>query len=94
MAIETTRWDSAAHLDSPDAVAAYLDAAFEDGDAAVIAHALGVVARAKGISDLARETGVSRAGLYKALDKDGDPRLTTFLGVLKSLGLTLSVHPA
>lgn len=94
MAIETTRWDSADFLDTPEAIAAYLEAAFEDGDPKVIAHALGNVAKAKGISQVAKDTGVSRAGLYKALSEDGDPRLTTFLGVIKSLGLTVSVHPS
>ena len=94
MAIETTKWDGAEFLDTTEAIAAYLEAAFEDGDPRVITHALGKVARAKGISRIARETGVSRAGLYKALDADGDPRLTTFLSVLKSLGLGVSVHPA
>ena len=93
MAIETTKWDGAEFLDSPEAIAAYLEAAFEDGDPKVMAHALGKVARAKGISQIAEKTGVTRAGLYKALDENGDPRLTTFVGVLKSLGLALSVHP-
>lgn len=94
MAVETTKWDAAEFLDTPEAVAAYLEAAFEDGDPKVIAHVLGDVARAKGISQIAKETGVTRAGLYKALSENGDPRLTTFLAVLKSLGLTVSVHPA
>jgi probable addiction module antidote protein len=80
--------------DTPEAIAAYLDAAFEDGDPRVITHALGNVARAKGMTQVAQEAGVTRAGLYKALDAEGDPRLTTLLGVLKSLGLALSVHPA
>ena len=94
MAIKTTKWDSADFLDTPEAIAAYLEAAFEDGDTKVITHALGNVARAKGISQIAKNAGITRAGLYKALSADGDPRLTTFLGVLKSLGLTVSVHPA
>lgn len=94
MTIKTTKWDGADFLDTPEAIASYLEAAFEDGDAKVIAHALGNVARAKGISQIAKDAGVTRAGLYKALSADGDPRLTTFLGVLKSLGLTVSVHPA
>ncbi|MGV8840561.1 MAG: addiction module antidote protein [Bauldia sp.] len=93
MTIETTAWDSAALLDTPDAVAAYLDAAFADGDARVIAHALGVVARAKGIAGIARDANLTRSGLYKALSEEGDPRLTTLLGVLRSLGLTVSVRP-
>lgn len=94
MAIETTKWDGAEHLDTPEAIAAYLEAAFEDGDPKVITHALGNVARAKGISQIAKDAGVTRAGLYKALSADGDPRLTTLLGVFKSLGLAVSVHPA
>lgn len=94
MTIETTKWDSADFLNTPEAVAAYLEAAFEDGDSKVITHALGNIARARGISQISKDTGVTRAGLYKALNADGDPRLTTFLGVLKSLGLTLSVHPS
>jgi probable addiction module antidote protein len=93
MVLETTKWDSADFLDSPEAVAAYLDAAFEDGDPRVITHALGNVARAKGMAQVAQDAGVTRAGLYKALTADGDPRLTTLLGVLKSLGLGISVHP-
>ncbi len=87
MALETSRWDSADLLDSPEAVAAYIEAAFEDGDPAIIAHALGVAARAKGMSQLARDAGVTREGLYKSLSSDGDPKLSTFLAVLKALGL-------
>jgi probable addiction module antidote protein len=94
MVVETTKWDSADFLDTPEAVAAYLEAAFEDGDPKVIAQALGNVARAKGISQISKDTGITRAGLYKSLNAEGDPRLTTFLGVLKSLGLSLSVHPS
>jgi len=93
MTIATTKWDSAEYLDTPEAVAAYLEAVFEDGDPRLVAHALGVVARSTGMSKLSKETGLTRAGLYKALSEDGDPRLTTLLGVLKSLGLALSVHP-
>lgn len=92
MAIETTKWDGAEHLDSPEAIAAYLEAAFEDGDPQVITHALGNVARAKGITQIAKDTGITRAGLYKALSTDGDPRLTTLLNVVKTLGLAISVR--
>jgi probable addiction module antidote protein len=94
MALETTKWDAADYLDSPEMIAAYIDAALEDGDPALIAAALGDVARAKGMSHVAREAGVTREGLYKALSADGDPRLTTFLGVIKSLGLQLTVRAA
>lgn len=91
--METTKWDGAEYLETPEAIAAYLEAAFEDGDPQVITHALGNVARAKGITQVAKDAGITRAGLYKALSSDGDPRLTTLLGVFKSLGLAVSVHP-
>ena len=94
MTLETTPWDSADYLDTPEAVAAYVEAAYEDGDPALITHVLGTVARAKGMSQLAREAGVTREALYKALTLDGDPKLSTFLGVMKALGLKLSAHAA
>ena len=94
MALETIPYDSADFLDSPDAIAAYIEAAFEDGDPTVITHALGVVARAKGMSELARTAGVTREALYKALTAEGDPKLSTFIGVLKALGLRISAKAA
>lgn len=94
MALETIPYDSADFLDSPDAIAAYIEAAFEDGDPTVITHALGVVARAKGMSDLARTAGVTREALYKALTAEGDPKLSTFIGVLKALGLRITAKAA
>jgi probable addiction module antidote protein len=94
MALETIPYDSADFLDSPDAIAAYIEAAFEDGDPTVITHALGVVARAKGMSDLARSAGVTREALYKALTAEGDPKLSTFIGVLKALGLRITATAA
>ena len=94
MPLETTKWDTAEILDSPEMVAAYIDAILEDGDSRLIAAALGDVARSKGMTEIAKKTGVTREGLYKALSAEGDPRLTTFLGVIKSLGLRLSVKPA
>lgn len=69
----------------------YLEAAFEDGDPAVIAHALGDVARAVGMTAVAKDAGVSREALYKSLSEAGDPRLSTFFGVIKALGLKVSV---
>ena len=94
MALETSPWDSAELLDSKEAVAAYIEAAFEDGDPAVITLVLGVVAPARGMSQLSREAGVTREGLYKALAADGDPKLSTFLAVLKALGMKMSAHAA
>jgi probable addiction module antidote protein len=94
MALETTLYDSADYLDSPEAIAAYIEAAFEDGEPALITHALGVVARAKGMSQLARDAGVTREALYKALTPEGDPKLSTFIGVLKALGMRLTAKAA
>jgi probable addiction module antidote protein len=94
MALETTVYDSADYLDSPEEIAAYIEAAFEDGHPALITHALGVVARAKGMSQLARDAGVTREALYKALTAEGDPKLSTFIGVLKALGMRLTARAA
>src|ERR1035438_4107614 len=94
MALKTTLWDPSEYLDSTDSIAAYLEAAFEDGDPALIAAALGDVARAKGMTQLASQSGVTREALYKALSPSGDPRLSTFLGVMKALGIKLTPHAA
>ena len=94
MALETTLYDTADYLDSPESIASYIEAAFEDGDPALITHALGVVARAKGMSQLARDAGVTREALYKALTADGDPKLSTFVGVMKALGMRLTARAA
>ena len=92
MTVKTTPFDAALYLDTPEAQAEVLNDALETGDAAYIANALGVIARARGMTQVARETGVTREALYKSLSLDGDPKLTTLLGVLKSLGFTLSAH--
>lgn len=94
MPIETTKFDVQDHLKTPKQRAAYLEAAFEDGDPTLIANALGDVARAIGMADVAKETGVTREGLYKALSGKGDPRLSTLSGVVKAMGLRLAVKPA
>ncbi len=94
MALETAKWDAAEYLDSPEMIAAYIGAVLEDGDPALIAAALGDVARSKGMTEIAKKTGITREGLYKALSVEGDPRLTTFLGVIKSLGLQITVRAA
>lgn len=89
-------YDIAKHLRTPDEMAAYLEAAIEesDGDAAFIAMALGDIARAKGMSELSRETGLGRESLYKALSAEGNPQLSTVLKIAKALGLQLHVKPA
>lgn len=94
MTIETRPFDPAAYLDSPEAMLAYLDGAFADGDAGEIADALGVVARARGMSRLAEQTGLTRQALYKALSSDGNPEFATVLKVVRALGFRLHAEPA
>ena len=94
MTLETTKFDIQNHLKTPEDRAAYIEAALEDGDVSLITHALGDVARAVGMSDVAKEAGVTREGLYKALSEKGDPRLSTLLGVMRALGLQLSARAA
>jgi len=93
MALRTTEFDSAVVLDAPEAIEEYLADAFESGDPAVISHALGVVARVKGMSQLAEETGLTRQALYKALSRDGNPEFSTILKVAHALGFRLSPEP-
>lgn len=88
---ETAPFDTADYLGTAEELAAYLEAAFEDGDPAVITHALGVVARAEGMTEVARKAGLTRASLYKALSEDGHPEFETVLKVLRALGLRLTV---
>lgn len=89
-------YDVANHLRTPEEMAAYLDACLVEcgGDASFVAKALGDLARAKGMTALARETGLSRESLYKALSAEGNPQLDTVLKVAAALGLALSVRPA
>jgi probable addiction module antidote protein len=88
---KTIPWDSAAYLTSDEDIASYLEAVFEDGDPALITHALGVVARAKGMSQIAQAAGLGRESLYKALSPDGNPEFATVLKVMRALGLRLKV---
>jgi probable addiction module antidote protein len=84
-------YDSAAYLKTAEDVANYLDAVFEDGDSALIVHALGVVARSKGMAKIAKKTGLGRESLYKALSKDGNPEFMTVLRVVQALGYRLTI---
>lgn len=94
MTIETLPFDAAQYLDTPEAHTELLNDAFETGNAAYIAAALGVVARAKGMSQIAKDAGVTREALYKALSTEGDPKLSTLLGVVKALGVNLTITAA
>jgi probable addiction module antidote protein len=87
----TTVWDPATHLTTADDVAAYLEAALQDGDPQVIAAALGDIAKAKGMTQVAREAGLGRESLYKSLSSAGNPELATILKVISALGLQLHV---
>ncbi|MBM4309623.1 MAG: putative addiction module antidote protein [Deltaproteobacteria bacterium] len=88
---KTTRYDVAEYLRTPEEMAAYLEACIEeaDGDAAFIAKALGDIARARGMSQVARDAGLSRESLYKALSGDRSPAFDTILKVVHALGLKL-----
>lgn len=92
--IETTAFDSADYLNSAEAIAAYLDAYLEDGSPEELRGALDTVARSHGISDLAKRSGVTRAGIYKALGQDGNPSFETIRSILAAMGLRLTVEPA
>ncbi len=91
---ETYPYDPAEYLRDDADMAAYLEAALEDGDAALVAHVLGAIARAKGMSQLALETGLGRESLYKALSAEGNPEFATVLKVIRALGLRLHAGTA
>lgn len=89
--IKLKKWDSAEHLETEEDMALYLEACLEEAgdDAAFVAKALGTIARAKGMSQLARDTGMGRESLYKALSGEGNPSFATILKVTHALGLKL-----
>ena len=86
-------YDPAAALDSEQAIAVFLADALETGDSAYIAKAMGVVARAKGMTQLANETGLSREQLYRSFSEQGNPTLKTMLAVMRALGVELTARP-
>jgi probable addiction module antidote protein len=93
-AVKFSRYDTADYLKTEEDIAAYLDAVMEDGDPALIAAALGDVAKARNISKLARDTGMSREGIYRALSGEGNPSFATVMKIAGALGLRLSFRPA
>ncbi len=93
MSVRTRPFDVADYLTDPARVTAYLGEILETGDAVAIAAALGDVARAKGITGLARDAGLTRAALYQSLSETGNPRLSTLLGVIRAMGVRLAVAP-
>ena len=96
MVLKLKKWDTAEQLKTEEDIARYWDACLEEGgdDAAFITAALGTIARARGMSNLARETGLTREGLYKALSPDGNPEFSTVMKVIRALGLRLRGAPA
>lgn len=90
----TRPWDATDYLETEEDIVAYLEAAFEDGDPRLVAAALGDVARAIGMTKVAREAGLGRGSLYKALSADGNPEFATVLKVMRALGLRLQATAA
>ncbi|NEP27934.1 MULTISPECIES: addiction module antidote protein [Moorena] len=91
--IKTHPWDVAEHLETKEDMAAYLEAALEDGDPALVVAALGDIARSKGMRQIARETGLGHESLDQALSMEGNPDLATVLKVIQALGLRLRATP-
>lgn len=92
--IETTAFNAADYLNNAEAIAAYLDLYLEDGTPEELRDAMATVARSHGVTDLARRSGVSRPGIYKALGQDGNPSFETVRSLLGAMGLRLTVEPA
>ncbi|MGO4437801.1 addiction module antidote protein [Rhizobium sp. RAF56] len=93
MAVKTSKWDIAEHLDTEEKIALFLEAVFEDGDPATIAAAIGDVARVHGMTQIAKDAGLSRENLYRALSAEGNPEFSTIMKVIKAMGFDLSVTP-
>lgn len=87
--MKTKPWDAADHLKTEEDIVNYLEAAFEDGDPSLIQAAIGDIARARGMTDIAKNTGLGRESLYKSLNRRGNPSFATVLKVIKILGLSL-----
>ena len=93
MALKTTPFDAAEHLTDVESISAFVADAFESGDAVIIADALGIVARAKGMTEVAKGANLSRESLYRTLSKAGNPEFATIIKVMNSLGMQLTAKP-
>jgi probable addiction module antidote protein len=89
---KTLPFDGSEFFETPESQVDLLSDALETGDAGHIAHVFGVIARARGMTSIAKEAGVTREALYKALSEEGDPKLSTLMGVAKALGVTLTIE--
>lgn len=92
MTLKTIPFDMAEFLETDDQIALFMSEAFATGDAKHIAHCLGIAARAKGMTAIAKQTGLAREQLYRSLSEEGNPSLKSILAVLKALGITLSAN--
>ena len=91
---KTTRFDAADYLDSEERQVAYITAALETRDADFVRDALGLVARARGMGEIAKNAGLNRESLYKALGETGNPEFSTVMRIVRAMGLTLSARSA
>ena len=91
---KTTRFDAADYLDTEERQVAYITSALETGDADFVRDALGIVARARGMAEIAKNAGLNRESLYKALGETGNPEFATVMRIVRALGLKLSARPA
>jgi probable addiction module antidote protein len=91
--LKTTVWDPAEHFETEEDIAAYLEAAFEEGDPSLIAAALGDMARANGMAQIAHDAGRGRESLYKALSLDRNPEFASIMKIVNALGLKLHATP-
>jgi probable addiction module antidote protein len=89
-----TKWDSAEYLKTDEDILHYIKACLEENDPELIPHALGVIARAQGMTQLSKKTGITREGLYKALSDEGNPEFSTVMKVFQGLGLKLTIQAA
>jgi probable addiction module antidote protein len=93
MALETTKWDVSEHLDTPAAIADYLQGIIEENDVRLLIAAIGDIARAKGMSKIAKDAGLSRESLYRSLSHDSHPEFNTIFQVLQAMKLRIQVEP-
>lgn len=89
-----SKWDAADYMETPADVAAHLNVALEDGDPGLVTYMLGAAARSKGMTEVARRTGLNRVSLYKALGEGGNPSFFTVLKVLEACGVAMHFEPA
>lgn len=93
MTVKLTTFDPAEYLETDEDIAVFMSEAFATGDYKHIAHCLGIVARAKGMTNIAKETGLAREQLYKSFSEDGNPTLKNTMAVMKALGVSLTATP-